>query len=437
MKHLLVISPSFPPANAADMHRVRQSVSYLEELGWKPTVVVVEPSRTEGVMDPLLSQTLPPDLEVITVKAFSTRWTRKLGLGSLALRSLWYYFRVVTALLHKRQFDLVYFSTTMFPVTILGAYWKRRFGVPYVIDMQDPWYSDHYLKVPPSQRPPKFWFSYYSNKFLEPIAMQSVDGIISVSQGYCDVLQGRYSNITPENCTVIPFGAFARDFQILKTQRLENRFFEAGEGLIHVAYVGRGGFDMDQSATLIFKAFAAGLAGKPELFGRVRMYFIGTSYAPGNQGRETIKPVAEIEGVGAFVREYPGRVPYFEALHLLQSAQMLMIPGSSQASYTASKLYPYIMAQKPLLAVFNRQSSVVEILNQTEAGEFVMFDENIGNSTEKLVEELHAKWLAMLEKLPFTPATNWQAFEPFTAKEMTRKQVVFFEKICGQYYPDY
>lgn len=412
------------------MHRVRQSVGYFEALGWKPTVMVVEPRYTEGVVDELLDKTLPEGLDVVAVKAYSTKWTRKVGLGSLALRALWFYFKTGNRLLAQKKFDLIYFSTTMFPVMILGAYWKKRFGIPYVIDMQDPWFSDHYLNLPPAQRPAKFWFSYRLNKYLEPLAMKDVDGIISVSQGYCDTLQRRYPCITPANCTVIPFGAFPKDFEVLDIYQGRNRFFGEEAGTIPVVYVGRGGHDMHKAATLIFKAFQLGLHRAPAVFGKVRLHFIGTSYAPAGKGQATLKPIADAEGVGAYVTEYPARVPYFEALHLLRAASMLLVPGSVDPNYTASKLYPYIMAQRPLLAVFNQRSSVIKIMRETKAGEYLVFDEKLED--DRLPGQLCEKWLAILTRLPFRPDTDWEAFRPYTAGKMAEKQVQFFEKILGE-----
>jgi hypothetical protein len=87
------------------------------------------------------------------------------------------------------------------------------------------------------------------------------------------------------------------------------------------------------------------------------------------------------------------------------------------------------MAHKPLLAVFNKQSSVVNILRETKAGDFVVFDAREASDSEALVEDLYQKWLNLLEKLPFAPDTDYGAFAPYTAREMTRKQVDFFEKI--------
>lgn len=419
-KSLLIISPHFPPVNAADMHRVRQSVGYFEQFGYVPTVVCVDASKVESYQDNWLLQTLPKNLEIINVNAFSTSWTRKFGLGALALRSIFFYFFQVNKLLKAKKFDLIYFSTTAFPVLILGRYWKWRFGVPYIIDMQDPWHSDYYQNKPKSEQPAKYWFSYRLNKFLEPIAMKKVDGIVSVSAGYCTMLQQRYVNIKPEMCVVIPFGAFEKDFEniVLEPEKT---------GKTIIRYIGRGGADMKTALKIIFEALKIGLDKYPDLFSKIKMEFIGTSYAHQN-GQKTIEPLAIEMGLQHYVFEIPERISYQESLQKLASASMLIMPGSDDINYTASKLYPYILSKKPILAVFSNTSSVVEVLENTKAGEYVGF------STQKpqillLANKLVEKWKNILQQIPFSPNTNWQAFEPFTAKEMTKKQANFFDKV--------
>ena len=135
MKKVLIISPNFPPINAADMHRVRQSLAYFPQMGWDATVVTVEPVFVEMSEDPLLLDTIPESANVIRIKAFNPKFTRKIGLGNLGYRALWFYLKTCNALIRKRRFDLIYFSTTAFPVMVLGRYWKRKFGIPFIIDM--------------------------------------------------------------------------------------------------------------------------------------------------------------------------------------------------------------------------------------------------------------------------------------------------------------
>lgn len=427
MKRVLIISPHFPPINAADMHRVRQSLPHFRELGWEPVVLAVDPAYVEGYRDEHLLATVPDDVVVHRIPALDTRWTRKFGLGSLALRSIGQYRRAGDALLTQGNIDLIYFSTTAFPVLVLGRYWKARFGVPYVIDMQDPWRSDHYLGVPRDKRPPKFWFSYRLDKYLEPVAMHGVDGIVSVSEGYCTVLQERYPNIRPDICRVIPFGGARVDIEALDRMTLPNSVFRQESGITNVVYVGRGGHDMARAAEGIFGALADGLRECPDLFEPVRMYFVGTDYAAEGQGKPTFAPIAAAHGVGDRVTELTDRIPYFEALNLLREADMVVLPGSDDPAYTASKLYPYVLVQRPMLAVFNAKSSVVDILGATKAGRLETFTE--GTSSEDLRARIRAAWAAMLEQLPFVPDTDWAAFEPYTAREMTRRQVELFDQV--------
>src|SRR5690606_2574433 len=113
------------------------------------------------------------------------------------------------------KFDLIYFSTTAFHVMALGPGWKRKFKVPFVLDIQDPWRNDFYLDKPASQRPPKFFIAYNIDKYLEAKTVPFADGIISVSKAYCDKFIKRYPAISEKMCRVITFGAAENDIAVL------------------------------------------------------------------------------------------------------------------------------------------------------------------------------------------------------------------------------
>ncbi|MDX2189588.1 MAG: glycosyltransferase [Bacteroidota bacterium] len=428
MNSILIISPNFPPVNAPDMHRVRHNVNFLEDLGWMPTVVCVEEKYNESSIDPILIDTVPKNIKVVKVSAFPANITRKIGLGALALRSLLFYFFKVNQLLKTTKFDLIFFSTTQFPVLILGRYWNWKYKVPYIIDMQDPWHSEYYKTRPKNEHPPKYWFSYHLNRILEPIAMKKAAGIISVSKGYCEQLQGRYKNITPNNCTVIPFGAFEKDFEISKSLNYVN--LPNSTSKLQMLYIGRGGIDMQLSLKIIFRAWLLGLKKHSDLFNKIEWQCIGTSYAPGTLGTPSIVPIAMEFGLDEYIMEQTERIPYFDSITRLQSADLLLIPGSIDPNYTASKIYPYILSKKPILAVFSETSSIIEVLKNTEAGDYVSFNPSNYN-IEDLALQLYEKWLNIIQKLPYSPPTKWQNFEKYTAREMTKKQVVFFEKILN------
>lgn len=406
------------------MQRVRMSLMYFAQFNWEAEVVVVDEHFVDIVKDPFLLESVPKDLKVHRVSAFSKKWTSKLGLGSIALRSLLHYKKKVDDLLKSKKFDLIYFSTTQFPVCVLGSYWKQKYGVPYVIDMQDPWHSDYYLTRPKSERPPKYWFSYRLNKYLEPLAMKNVDGLISVSANYIDTLKRRYPQITNVPAEVITFGAFFKDNEIARKHLRDLKpAFKSVEDTYNLVYVGRGGKDMHFALKIFFKAFKRGLEEFESLFNKFRINFVGTSYAPKGLGKKTIQPIAIELGLRDYVKEETDRIPFYNGLATLQAADGLCIFGSDDPQYTASKIYPYITSEKPLISVFHPASSAVAILRDCNAGEIITFDTSEDIAFEKLKTFVES----VLTKRK--PNINWNAFEPYTAQEMTKRQCRLFDLV--------
>ena len=375
-RRVLIVSPHFPPINAPDHQRVRMSLPYFEEFGWRPTVLAVRPEEVEGTDDPLLEQTLPPGVEIVRTSALSARWTRRLGLGSLALRAWPAFWRAGNRLLARERFDAVYFSTTMFAIMALGPIWRRRFGVPYILDFQDPWIEDYY-EQPGAPPPPGGRFKHQFNQWLarrlEPRVMRAASEVITVSPGYVEALRRRYPGVRVERFTVLPFGAPERDLEALPALDVRQTVFDPQDGRWHWVYVGRGGADMRVALRLLFKAVAEARAGDPQAWSNLRMHFVGTSYAPVGRAEMTVEPVARECGVADLVEERTGRVPYFEALQLLRQSEAILVIGSDSPAYSASKLYPCLLARRPLLALLHEDSPAVEILRRCRAGVVVTF----------------------------------------------------------------
>lgn len=426
MKKVLIISPYFPPSNAADMQRVRMSLPYFNEFEWEAEVVCVNPRHSDINKDSLLLHSIPSSIKIHEVEAFSKKLTTKVGLGSIALRSLWFFKKKVDRLLKRHRYDVIYFSTTQFPVCILGTYWKKKFGIPFIIDVQDPWHSEYYQDKPKNERPSKYWFSYRLNKYLEPIAMKSVDGLISVSRAYLDTLSSRFENVKVIPKEVITFGAFDEDFEIVrKNSALISQSVKLNSQCKNIVYVGRGGYDMHKALRLVFLALKKGLNDQYDLFSKLRFYFIGTSYASAGKGKKTIQPIAEELGVGNYVIEETDRIPFYAGIHLLQDADALFIPGSDDPGYTASKIYPYLLTRKPIIALFHPSSSASEILQScynTSVATFSLPDVEIIN---RIYEKLNNLADGKLTQ----PLLNAHNFYQYTARYMTERQCKLFERV--------
>lgn len=403
------------------------ALPYFPQNGWQADILTVNADYVEGVRDPLLSQTLPTDVQATVTNAIPVQYTRRLGFGSLALRALPFLLRAGSRLLHTRQYKLVFFSTTMFPVMALGPYWRSKFGMPYVLDFQDPWLSDYYQnKI--NQNPPggrfKYGFSQFLAKYLEPYTLKRASHVITVSPSYPSMLQHRYPWLQDDQFTVIPFAAAENDFAQLPSLKVQHKFFAPGDGKRHWVYIGRGGNDMAFALRGFFSALHRARLTEPEKWHNLKLHFIGTDYAPGDMAQKTVEPIAVECGVGDMVLEHPHRIPYFEMLQCLMDADALIVPGSDDPGYTASKIYPYILAKRPLLAIFHEKSSIIEVLNTTGSGTLVTF--KTGENSSRLADDITEKWF---KKYPSAiPTTNWNAFEPYSARNMTRRLCASFDK---------
>ena len=390
-------------------------------------MLAVEPGEVAAPLDVLLSQTIPDDVEVVRVGGIPRAWTERVGIGSLEARTFVSINRAGSRLLRTGSFDLVFFSTTAMSLTALGPRWKKRFGVPFMVDFQDPWLSDYYdqdgAPAPPGGAL-KYGVVRKAAEYLEPFVLRQAAHALSVSPAYPEALVARYPWLSRDRFTVLPFGAPKKDFEVLHRSGVTNPVFDSSDGLEHWAYVGRAGDDMAFALGAMFSALARARRDDPERYNRLRIHFVGTSYAEGDRARKTVQPVAVHHGVGDLVDERPHRIPYFQALRVLSDADALLIPGSDDPGYTASKLYPYVLADKPLLAVFHESSSVVDVIHRTRAGTAVTFTSR--DTVDEVATRINAEWFAV--PLPAV-RTDWEAFEPYTARAMAHTQAELFEAV--------
>ncbi len=427
MKTVAIIAPDFCPSSMPPALRSRFFTDHLREFGWEPVVIATAPEFYEWGTDPENERLLRGDYEVIRTEALRPNWTRKLGIGDLGLRSLWHNWRALSALVQRRRVDLLLITVPPFYPMLLGRLANMRFGLPYIVDFQDPYVTDYYKTVTPEQRPPKWRMARAVAGVVEPFSIRRAAHLVSVDAAYLRSMPDRYAWISPADITGIQLGVEPSDFDYLRAHPRTNSIFRRDDGLRHISYVGRGGPDMLPVLRVLFRSVRHLAEVEPDLMRRVRFHFVGTNYATGNMVRELVMPLARELGVERFVDEHPGRVAYLDAVQILLDSAALLVPGSTSSHYSASKLFPYILANRPLLPIFHSGSSVVRILKETRAGTAIVFDD--ASSIEGLQPEVENR-LRELLSLPLDahPATDWQAFEPYTSRSVCANLAMVLEQ---------
>jgi len=362
-----MVTPHFPPDSSAGAHRVRLLAPHLSACGWEPTVVTVDPRDYETVLDPALAALVPSSLRVVRARAWPAHITRRFGVGDLGLRSLAGLRTECSRLFAAERFNALF--VTIYPAytALLGPLLKRRFGVPFILDYQDPWVGSWGLTVGGGEGGSPDLRSRLSRRLglaLEPWVVGAANAITAVStRTYEDVLARNPSASAAVRAT-LPLGWEDADFATVRSAAVSNRFFDPADGLVHLAYVGTLLPNGMETARALLEAVRLLRQRAPDLFARLRLWFIGTSNQFDLAAPPRVLPIARELGVADAASETPPRVPYLEALSVLTQASGILLLGSTEPHYTASKLYPALLAARPLLAAFHRDSSVVGVLRR-------------------------------------------------------------------------
>jgi len=427
MKRVLIVSPNFPPIAYPDMQRVRMALPFFGACGWEALVLKIDPAEQVGIKDPLLSDTVPPDVRVFQAGRIPIAFTSWASVRSIGLRSFFHIAALGSRIIEVERPQLIFFSTTMFPLFVLGPYWLKKHRCPYVLDFQDPWVCDELSTGGRDKRSGKRLASNWMAKILEPLAVRAAAHILCVSPAYPSMIRRRYPDVETDRFSVLPFGAAESDFEIVDSHKVHQTVFSPEDGCRHWVYVGRGGLDMAFTLRSLFGALRHARDAAPESVCKLRLHFVGTDYAGGTEAKKTVEPIANEYGVGDLVVEQTERIPYFEALKCLCDADALIVLGSDDSGYTASKIYPYILAKKPMLAIFHEKSSVVQVLVATQAGTVITF--NGEDTSDRISATIFERWFRADWKA--IPSTKWSEFQQYTAQNMTAQLCTRFDEVIS------
>jgi len=437
MRKVLIVSPHFTPVSAADMQRARLALPWFRQYGWEPVVLSVEPDLVEAAaIDLTLEETYPHDIRIVRVRGIPHRLTRPFKIGSLWLRCSYALRRAGDNLLQAEKFDLVLFTNTEFPSFRLGPRWLRKFKVPYILDYIDPWINDYYknTNTPPPGGKLKYALSQMRAKRYEPLVIRDAAAVIAVSSSYGPELCARYPYLDPSKTYHIPFGTEPADIDLALKNPPISPLIVSEKERINFVYTGRAATDMERSLSLLFRAFYKYKESHPHEASRMHFYFIGTDYAPRPLGKLWVMPVAEKEGIADHITEHCYRIPYFEALYYLCTADALMLAASDDPRYSASKIFPYLHAKRPLITIAHKDSLMLKLARDEGHLSSFGFPENPTYEEEnKIVDKIYHDWfLSKGYAKPAPPSIN-QLLRSHTAERMTQKMVNIFNQALIDY----
>ena len=425
-RNVLVVSPYFPPSTLAGVHRARHLVKHLPSFGWKPVLLCVDEAFHEQRLDPGLAKLTPPSLELVKVSAVPIAAARLFGIGDIGLRALPSLALAVARLLRSRPISAILISGSPFYPMLMSSWIKRRYHAPIVLDFQDPWVS----RWGAQQTGGKAALAHRLARLLEPCALRGCDFITSVSHIQNEEMAGRYPWLDASRMAAIPIGGDREDFDSTRARTGEAGEVRLDPTRINLTYVGTFLPRAEPLARCLFEALAMLRAREPELAARLRLNFVGTSNQPNDRISSRVTPIALEAGVGDLVAETPQRVPYLEALTLLAQSNGLLLIGSDEPHYTASKIYPALMSGRPYLSLFHAMSSAHAILAGAGGGLSFAF------STAQELAALRPALADGLRALALSPERFGRAdpaiYAPYEAGAVAGRYAGIFDRLANR-----
>ena len=316
----------------------------------------------EGRIDPDLAALVPASLAVVRSRALSHRWTRALAASASEISGL--RARCLASIAPRgscsmqRRFLTRGRSITIYPTypAVLGPMLKRRFRTCRSCSTtRIPWVSAWGKDVGGGAAGAVDVKSRSTRALaerLEPRVLRAADGVTAVSARTYEDACAR-TGATPRAVAEIPIGWDAADLDALALRSARARLIP-DDGRVNICYTGT--LLPLGVATLraVLAAARASIDRDPRLADRLRFYFFGTSNQSGG-GEARVLPHARELGVAHLVHEHPARLDYLDALDALRQASALLLLGSSEPHYTPSKVFPALLANRPLLAVYHSE----------------------------------------------------------------------------------
>lgn len=383
-RRALLVALHFPPQRGSSgMQRTLRFARHLPKFGWQPIVLSIHPSAYEEKGGSGGNE-VPPDLTVY--RAFGINAATRLSFFGrypqfLALPdrwASWRYWAVPKALdiIRKHQVDAIW---TTFPIATahrIGLEVARRSGLPWIAEFRDPMWQWDWPQEPTANAN---W------RRLEEQIFRAVDCAVFTAPSAVKLYAERYPHFRPSRLAVIENGydeeTFARAEAGLSRDHAAERSSRPLR-LLHSGIIYRS----ERDPTHFFAAVAALKRAGRISAAKVQILL----RASGGEGDY----LAELQrtGIDDIVRLEPS-VDYLEALReMLTVDGLLLLQAANCNAQIPAKLYEYLRARRPILALTDPDGDTARTLQGLRTGRVARLDssEEIQSALMQFLEDLRA-----------------------------------------------
>ena len=363
----LIITYYWPPAGGSGVQRWLKFVKYLQDFGIEPIVYTVDNANYPKEDDSLISE-IPKNITVLKNPIFEPtdvffwkqKGVKKKDVANSTNNSLLSFIRgnffipdpkifwvkssvkFLQNYLKDHPIDVIISTGPPHSMHLIAQKISKKNNIKWIADFRDPWTDLYY-----NNEFKQLSFAKEKNKKLEKSVLENANCVLTVSNSLKkDFLK------TAKNVAVITNGF---DSEVLQDENvvLDSKFT--------ISYIGL--LPKQSNPVVFFKVLKKLCDANDEFKNDVQLLFVGDISS---------EVRLEIEKNNlAEITQIRGYVPHKESIEFQKKAQvlLLLIPNvPKSAGILTGKLFEYITAKRPILALGPENEDLAEILQSTNAG---------------------------------------------------------------------
>jgi len=418
MKKVLIVTYYWPPAGGPGVQRWLNFIKYLPENGVEP-ILYIPKDPHYPITDTSLKGEVPEGLTIYRntiwepyklASLISSRKTSRISSGIIRskkpsllehiflwvrgnlfipdARTFWVKpsIQFLSDVIDKEQIHTVITSGPPHSLHLIGMGLKQRKAVKWIADFRDPWTSIGYHKELRLTRR-----SQKKHKTLEQKVLNEADEIIVTSK----TTKQEFSAITNRPITVITNG-----FNTDHDGRAE---LDTDFTISHI-----GSLLSERNPQVLWRVLSKLIKEHPNFSKALQIQLVGTV------SEDVIKEINKHD-LGSAVKVLP-YLPHDEALKTQRRSQVLLlaeINSEETKGIIPGKLFEYLAARRPILAIGPEGWEAGDLVRETGAGMVFTYE------NEEELKETIWEWFAAYQNRSLAmPVTG---IEKFSRRELTKK----------------
>ncbi|MBT8317522.1 MAG: glycosyltransferase family 4 protein [Lutibacter sp.] len=424
MKKVLVITYYWPPAGGSGVQRWLKFVKYFRGFGIEPVVYTVE-NPNYPILDESLMGEIPNNLEILRhpiwepnnlIGLFGKKKKESAGFlnsnpslfGKLAhyiranffipdARKFWIKpsVKFLEEYLKEHHIDVIISSGPPHSMHLIALKLKKQLGIKWITDFRDPWTEiDYFHQLPLSKK------AIEKHHLLEKEVLKNADAVLVVGNS----MKEKYVKFNKN--TLVVTNGYDTEFSDVKTE-LDTKFTLTHIGLMN----------SDRNPKMLWEVLAEIISENKSFANDFELKLIG------NVADSVIADISKFDLIKSVT--LINYVAHNKVVEFQKKAQVLLLLVNNVVSANqiiTGKIFEYLMAKRPILAIAPKNGDLAEIINETASGFVVDFEER--DLLKKTILNLYSKFKE--EEL----SIDSKNIKQFHRKELTKKVAQIINSIA-------